>query len=522
MQIKNHTNYSYLFPLAVILSIAAFFRIYNLSEQGIIFHDVGTMLSKLSALTFYLSDAPEKFTQLTYIEIKINWILLISMSQWLFHDTFMTAKFLSAILGILTVYLTFLFACVFFDSKKIGLISAMFLSISSYHIFYSRIPISDSFATFLSLLSIFLYLKSIKNEHTRSRLSGIILGFALLTNVRIVFFLVYIVLLEIYLYSSQNVEKRTVFTRYFSFIESIILTVLLYELIIVKFLEISFFYWIKQSMLSYSSLTIDPRSIITYIGYILKYEGLLNIILLFASFFFIKKKYSSLFFILIVCLHYFIISNVYVKYPRMASMILPFLSILYGITIYNLIDRLKTLRFHHVTIYCLFAIILGIGFLKSYPLTSMKTGMRKAIVWLDNHYDPNGRVLSSNAYITAAYKPGGKIRQLGLENFEQLNTYQKLGYKILLLDPGKLIFSTYVVDQHHHQTSHLVRTVEDTCQPIATFDNLSQTTLERFFQENTYPSFYESLSIKDTLNNDAGKIKIYDIESCLKINLTKY
>ena len=55
-----------------------------------------------------------------------------------------------------------------------------------------------------------------------------------------------------------------------------------------------------------------------------------------------------------------------------------------------------------------------------------------------------------------------------------------------------------------------------TCAPVAVFDNFNEQLLERFLLEHTALSLKRSLYLLEHIEEDDGKIKLYEIETCLK------
>jgi 4-amino-4-deoxy-L-arabinose transferase-like glycosyltransferase len=80
-----------------------------------------------------------------------------------------TTRFPSALFGSLTVLLTYFLVLEIFKTKKykrtIALITSVFLAISPWHIFLSRVAYEANLASFFTVLSIYLFLKSFKSKY---------------------------------------------------------------------------------------------------------------------------------------------------------------------------------------------------------------------------------------------------------------------------------------------------------------------------------------------------------------------
>lgn len=97
-------------------------------------------------------------------------------------DTPLGIKMTSALLGLITIPVIYLFARELFQSSRIGLLSAAFAAISSWHIFYSRDGERLTLLVLLATLTfLFLWRTLEKRRRRDSILTGILLGLVLYT-----------------------------------------------------------------------------------------------------------------------------------------------------------------------------------------------------------------------------------------------------------------------------------------------------------------------------------------------------
>ncbi len=82
---------------------------------------------------------------------------------------------LSVIFGVFSVWILYIFSSKVFD-KKIGLLSALFLALSPYHVYYSQEVRMYSEAVFFALLSMYFYYCSLKENNKRD-----LIGYSLST-----------------------------------------------------------------------------------------------------------------------------------------------------------------------------------------------------------------------------------------------------------------------------------------------------------------------------------------------------
>ena len=161
MDIKKYfqNNKTYLL-LILILIISFFIRVYGLETENIwsdeaftIFHAHQSVLHniKLVSSTAYFP---------TYHVAISLWEKFFGLGEF-------SVRSLSLIFGVISVYMAFKIGTFMFN-KKVGIYSAIMLSLSSYNVFYSQEARVYTLLVFLSLGSIYFYLKFIqskKNTH---------------------------------------------------------------------------------------------------------------------------------------------------------------------------------------------------------------------------------------------------------------------------------------------------------------------------------------------------------------------
>jgi len=510
------TRKSALYLLAII-ALGAFFRFLNLPEQGLIFHDVGLIIERIKQYNWLAQQPPNTILPYSYIDIKINWLVLIYFAQIVLNNIFLCAKFLASFFGILTVYLTYLTAKKFYQSETIGLLSAFVLSISSFHVFYSRIPLPDSAAMFFTLLTFLLYFKATKERNSYSGWAGLTFAFALLTHFRICFFILYIFLFEIMIIFSKKSTIKNSLIRLLTFALSTAVTLIIYELFLRYVLHISFFYTLWHHFDSYSIYQFSLQGFFSYFQYLYLYDGPIVFLFLLLSLVFINKKESPFYFQLICLTHIILVSFLVFRFPRVLSPILPYLSIIVGVSIYNAVNIAKKTQIKKLILFFICTSSLFIGYLKCTPLNSMQTDMGKANKWLKN-YEPNTTgLLTTDKFVTYHYNQKDRVKAIRKENLLDLQYYNQQGYKFLLTNPTKYLFSTTGGYPNFGPLTPLLSSIEESCKPLKTFPNFNSTTLERFFHENSYPNLSDTLTVRKNIDQYDPSIKIYDVASCINL-----
>jgi len=163
--LKNISKQTYL--LLIILIIASFFRLYNLSgtnsvppglypDEAINGNNASEALDTGDFKVFYPENNGREglFINIQAVSIKI------------FGHSPLALRLPSAIIGILTVLGIYLFGATLFNNASIGLLSAFFTAISFWHINFSRIGFRAIMAPFFLVWALYLLILAIRKNNT--------------------------------------------------------------------------------------------------------------------------------------------------------------------------------------------------------------------------------------------------------------------------------------------------------------------------------------------------------------------
>ena len=156
---KKISKQTYL--LLIILIIASFFRLYNLSgtnsvppglypDEAINGNNASEALDTGNFKVFYPENNGREGL---FINIQAVFIKVFSNEPWVL-------RLPSAIIGILTVLGIYLFSATLFNNASIGLLSSFFTAISFWHINFSRIGFRAIMAPFLLVWALYFLIKS--------------------------------------------------------------------------------------------------------------------------------------------------------------------------------------------------------------------------------------------------------------------------------------------------------------------------------------------------------------------------
>ncbi|MDD5449018.1 MAG: STT3 domain-containing protein [Candidatus Omnitrophica bacterium] len=194
--------------LLLILIMAASLRFYDLTKRGLFLPDEtvyyrAACAGKASIENFFIKDGGNFLNALLPVTDsfagKPNHILFGILGLFLFGISQYGPMMIIALFGVLTVWLAFAMGKEFY-SERAGLIAAMLLAISGFHVYYSRSYMSHVDQTFFVVLAFFLYLRTYVKKTNGAGvmfLTGLILGLAFTAHTVTIFYVPVLIMFEI-------------------------------------------------------------------------------------------------------------------------------------------------------------------------------------------------------------------------------------------------------------------------------------------------------------------------------------
>ena len=344
---------SFLFVLSV------FIRLINYAEQEVMSDEIGYSSNAYAILAYgwswpveYMQGHPPYFHY------------LLAITTYLFGGSFDVLRIVPIFLASLTVCVIYFLGKTLFD-RRVGFLSAILLSFSSFHILYSRTLMLEVPVIFLMFAALFFFWKSYhkKDDIVNACIAGILLGLAIGT--KYISLLLYPILIIYLLWSSKSlksiIDKRVILTFLVSLLVFSPVLITLYRN------DVNPFYWqlFKRFEIEYTSHYTIPleelfiRGYNNYVGILidkdsvaaLSFSGLhifhlsalilLAVTLLYCLQLMFKKK-SSVRFLMI----FFIILNVFialygVRYQYYLMSTLPVFYIMMSYMTISFIDQFE-------------------------------------------------------------------------------------------------------------------------------------------------------------------------------------
>ncbi|MFH1037804.1 MAG: glycosyltransferase family 39 protein [PVC group bacterium] len=209
MKIKKET-----WILLIILLAGLFLRLYQLGSESLWFDEGGTIRTARMSITQIVEKSSSKdFHPPFYYFILHYWAALFGYSE-------ISIRLLSSIFGLLSIAMIYMAGKLLFD-RSAGLIAALILSLSQFHIYFSQEARMYTLITLLSLCSMVSFLLLLRTQNF-FRMAGYMLSNILLLYTHNFGFLII---------TAQNIFMLTLFLRFrrageFTFIKWIILQII--------------------------------------------------------------------------------------------------------------------------------------------------------------------------------------------------------------------------------------------------------------------------------------------------------
>jgi uncharacterized membrane protein len=194
--------------LTTILILGAALRIYHIDFQSIWLDELITMNECDPKLSFKETHAIISVWE----NNPIFYYYLVKINSMLFGHTTFVVRILSAIFGVLSIYLLYLIGKELND-KKTGIIAALLASVNYFFIYYSQEARAYILLTFLTIFSFYKLIKFLKNNTIKN---AIIYGLSLTLMINTHFFGLFVlvaqvVILTVFLFDVEKNQRISYF-----------------------------------------------------------------------------------------------------------------------------------------------------------------------------------------------------------------------------------------------------------------------------------------------------------------------
>ena len=450
----------YYLGILLILVLATFLRVHNLTTQGLHISDEAA----------YLMEAWDARGG----HAKPGHIFTLALSLLLFGLPDYSGLIVSAFFGILTVGLVFVLGKSLYNTNT-GIVAAAWLAVSGYHIFFSRTVLAETVSVFFFTLGIYLYYlsrKKTKFSYLTLILSGLFSGLAFTFQYRLFLIPVFLGIFEIhFLFIEKKAKLNRKIKRLICLSISLITPLLLMQLA-TRWLQPSFTYFAQvKHMLFHTGVSAAGFSLskpLGYLRFLWLFEGIpIFALTIFALGYHLKRTWPRFRIedIIVVTpllgpLLFF--SLLPFQAPRVMVIILPFLALTVGrlsdIFVNDThIFKNKRLAKDFLLLMAI-CVIVTVGISNSYRITQIHSGFQEAFAYLKDQ--------GASKVITGRYEMGQLY--LGIQNVKNMplsmeelhRLYAEEGYRFLLQD--------YLIYSHYRKSAF---EIEEGYRPVMEIEN---------------------------------------------------
>jgi len=515
--------------LAFILLCGLGLRLWCLNQSGIFFYDeamylghslVGLEFLKMNhaaaaanpweAFLFYLR-FPLNFTKPIWILIVDSRFFLSDIYNWDY------AKYASCVFGMLTLWLTFVFARRFFGSAVIALLAAAILAFLPGHVFYSRIGLQEALSTFLVLAGFYFYVFS-RGFSLKIFLAGIFFAMAYLSNYRLIVLPVLILMTECWLglMSREGFRIRHFIWTCVTFFTVMVMVGGLMDGLQLKYTFSWIFHQMDMSLYPHKNMHVGPRlwtEILAYPYYLFRLEnGLLALSFFGCLYFIVIRQWRMAFFFVIACTQmglFFFSSD---RGARYIAIVLPFVAIASAVLIHT---AYQTVRPVYQKFVIIFVAVMFLGLItRTFGLISDVSAYRPAVDFLTAR-DANVKFLSSQKIVQELYMQDRTKVDEAPQDFNEFCSFYLKGYRYLVLDPQIYISFPSKDYKWTLPLDGYLSFVDRYARPVMVFPHFNRAVMERVVFEHS-DSLFDSINFLNSPDLDKmSSLRIYDMNEFL-------
>jgi hypothetical protein len=508
----------------VSLLLGVLFRLWQITAPQFLFYDEGMYLGYNRQILNLISanppkDLPEFFVILGVLvkialgTAKALWFFLLNLRVFfLGPEAWYFARVISALAGIATIGLTYLFAYRYFQSRRIAIISAVFLSLLPSHVFYSRLGMQESFSTLLFLGALYIYTFYHSKKWSAFVTAGL-LCCVFLTNYRMIVAPVFIVAIEIF---EALKERRAI--NWIRLLACLITFGILVYVVGSLFDGINryvTFGWMSQQAMETKEeqSAFSLLNMFSYPYYVFALEGLCFAMLFWGNLYLvIKKHWAELLPFVLVLIQMAGFTLAAEKGARYLCVVLPFMAIAAAVIVEYLLRHSKK----EMYVWALAGITCLTMAIESVQIVMARNDYQLAVQAVVKNAPESG-ILSTQAVLEQLYvSQESKIKECPKNLGDFIDLY-KQGYHFLILDPQAYISWTKGHYRFRPPLIDFLQSIYDQVPPIMTLDHLNPLMLKRFVLDHNKNLGQSLKFLSQSQEQGYGKIRIYPIAPALMV-----
>jgi len=497
-------------------------RFIHIAQNDFIFYDEGMYLEHNRELLDKIAAFPPKdFAEFLAIQ-KILFYTALMTAKWLWFyisnlrvfaggpEMFYFTRIVSALCGVLTVFLAYIFARRYFKSRETAVLAAAILAVLPSHVFYSRLGMQESLSTLCLLAGMYFYF-STRAFGFRTIAAAILFSAVFFTNYRMIVLPVLLIAAEGM--SSLGEKKSIHWTRLGG-------ALLVFAGIVfwIGSLNNGSNRYITFAWMSHQAADAPQQwhliNIFSYPYGIFSLEGALFALALLLNVYWIyRREWAKVLPFTLVIVQMGIFTLAAEKGARYLCVVLPFAAMAAAAAFNELVlnhERVKRLRWAPILLCALFIFSMAE---KSWALAqSNSSGYRSALNFIQAR-DPQAKFLTTQPVVVGLFLPKGDA-QPAPKTVRDLIIFYAQGYRYLMIDPQAYVSWTANGARFTPALADYLEFVRDHMKPLYVADHLNHTVLQRFVLDHN-ENLMNSVRFLNIRTRDFGAVYVYDLKECL-------
>ncbi len=508
--------------IGLLIAVGILFRFYRITDNQFIFYDEGYYLNynyqylKIIAQNS-ATNLPDIFKELSLflrLSLRTGKALFFFLSDsrvfWGGLDWWFFPKVVAAVCGVLTFWITYIFAKRYFQSSWVGWGSVALLTILPGHVFYSRIGLQETLACLLFLTGLYLYLFP-KEFGLRTFLSAIVLTAAYFSNYRLIVLPAIVFFCEGYFSLSE--QRPFGFRKYLWHLLTFLLLIF----------SIGGLYNAENTMITFSWMFHQQDlaqqqgfqwfNLLSYPYYLVRLENILLGMLFFANgYYLIRRRFQEGFLFSLVVFIMLLFSFSSERGARYLCVAMPLISMSVIAFLFHLL-KTKNLYLRIGLIGVVF--LMGSGMLvKSWATVQVRTDYQKStqdLLALSSEI----KAQSTQPWVMNLYTPNRKDIVSCPQNYRYFLMLYAQGYRYLIIEPQVYVSWTKTGAHFDLPLEDFLEFFLRQIKPWKTYPHFNSLVMERFVFDHNQDLRRSIEFLNLNKDHSFGELRVYNIREGL-------
>ncbi len=509
--------------LAVFVLTGIFLRCYRITQNEFFFYDEGYYLSyhreflealaQIRPVTFqeHLRKASYFFKFSLATGKALYFLLFDSRVFWGHIEDWFVPRVISAVAGILTLPLVFLFARRYYHSVAVAAMATMILAVFPGHVFYSRLAMQEASSTLFFVAGMYFYVFP-PRLGWRTFCSSLLMCFAFFCNYRLIFIPVFMLFTEVYLKRAgrETPDMRKWFWHSLVFTFLVFMIGGLYE----GGNTVLIFGWMFYQAHLAKETALSFLNFFSYPYYLFRLESALFAAVFFGNIlYFIKRQWRKGFFLALYILAVLYFSFAMEKGARYACVFMPFMAMGVAALIHDVWQMARSPK-ARMTSALVFVLLVGHLAFRANRVAHFRSDYRTAVVHLEQR-EPDVKFLSTQPYVQRLYVDEPSRVLSAPKEYRTLLALYANGYRYLVLDPQLYISWTRSGRRFEEPLVDYLQFVSYQVRPRVIYSHFSPAMIERFVFDHNQ-NLAVSLRFLDGTSRVSRAIRVYNIADILR------